>query len=70
MPWPDAVWRADGVDYLQPEIQLLFKARRRRLKDQADFDATVPHLGDRGRAWLRQALTDTEPGHAWIDRLG
>ncbi|MEW1961848.1 hypothetical protein AB0269_05245 [Microbacterium sp. NPDC077644] len=69
MPLGDALWERDGIRYLQPEIQLLYKARGQRPKDDADFSATTPHLDGRRRDWLRGALERTIPGHAWISRL-
>ena len=60
----------DGVPYQQPEITLLFKARRRWEKDEADFDAVVPTLDPSDRAWLRSAIELTEPSaHPWLERL-
>lgn len=38
MPMADALWAKDGIRYLQPEIQLLYKAKHVRSKDQLDFD--------------------------------
>ncbi|GAB3085256.1 hypothetical protein [Isoptericola nanjingensis] len=69
MPMADALWVADGVTYLQPEIQLLYKARGLRPKDRRDFDATLPALGRDRRAWLADALGRTLPGHPWLDAL-
>lgn len=62
---------ADGIPYQRPEITLLFKARRRWEKDEADFAAVVPELGPTDRAWLRDAIALTEPPrHPWLERLG
>jgi hypothetical protein len=59
-----------GVPYQRPEISLLFKARRRLEKDELDFAAVVPELDASDRAWLRDAITLTEPaGHPWLARL-
>lgn len=69
MPMAEALWDQDGIRWMQPEIQLLYKARGLRAKDEADFSATLPHLDARRRAWLRDALTRTHPGHPWIPRL-
>lgn len=36
---------ADGIAYLTPEIQLLYKARHPRAKDQDDFERVLERLG-------------------------
>ena len=69
LPLADALWSRDGIAYLQPEIQLLYKAQGLRPKDQADFDATLPHLDARRRGWLRDALGARLPGHPWLAAL-
>jgi hypothetical protein len=62
---------ADGVPFQRPEITLLFKARRRWKKDEADFAAVVPALAPADRAWLREAIALTEPPrHPWLGKLG
>ena len=61
---------ARGIDFLGPEIQLLYKARGRRPRDETDFRAVVPALDGGARAWLRDALASTHPGHPWLERLG
>lgn len=62
-------WNRDGVPYLSPEIQLLYKARSRRAKDQADFDHIAPRMDPSARAWLRHALLLTDPEHEWLPHL-
>ncbi len=42
----------DGIPYLAPEIQLLYKAKGLRLKDEADFARTLPALDEKSRQWL------------------
>ncbi len=69
MPIDRALWSRGGVQYLQPEIQLLYKAPGLRQKDQADFDTTLPHLDDDRREWLRAALMAAHPQHPWLARL-
>lgn len=69
MPMADALWERDGIRYLQPEIQLLYKAKGLREKDQADFDATLPFLDARRRSWLADALERTLPAHPWTPSL-
>ena len=61
---------ADGIPYQRPEITLLFKARRRLDRDEADFAAVVPELSAEDRAWLSDAIARTEPPpHPWLERL-
>ena len=63
----------EGVPYLAPELVLLFKSKRDsgtvRAKDQADFEMASPMLDLERRAWLRRALTATNPDHPWLDQL-
>lgn len=55
----------DGLPYLAPEIQLLYKSKHPRPKDEADFRAILPYLVvDPGR-WLAQALALHDPGNPW-----
>lgn len=59
----------DGLPYLRPEVQLLFKANGLRPKDEADFAACLPVLDERARAWLLAGVERCHPGHRWIKRL-
>jgi hypothetical protein len=61
---------AGGIPYQAPAVSLLFKARRRAAKDEADFAAVAPALPPAERTWLREAVALTEPpGHPWVARL-
>ncbi len=63
VPWPLAVLHTtDGVPYLSPELQLLYKSKGRRPKDDVDAAEVVPDLDDRQRELLSRLL---EPDHAW-----
>jgi hypothetical protein len=69
-PLAEVVWRSsDGIPYLAPEVQLLFKAKHPRDKDRQDFEATAPALSREARRWLRQALERAHPGHEWTQQL-
>ncbi|HEX6540668.1 MAG TPA: aminoglycoside adenylyltransferase [Ktedonobacterales bacterium] len=59
----------EGIPYLAPEIQLLYKAKGLRPKDEADFRHTVPMLNRERRIWLRDSLTQVHPHHPWLDHL-
>lgn len=61
---------ASGLPFLAPEVQLFYKARGRRHKDEQDLETVLPHLSDDQRGWLREALTLAHPDHPWLSRLG
>ncbi len=43
VPWPDAVLHtSDGIPYLAPELQLLFKSKAPRPKDDVDAREVIP----------------------------
>ena len=58
-----------GMPCLVPEIQLLYKAKNHRPKDEADFEVALPELSTTARGWLRDALATYHPGDPWIARL-
>jgi len=68
-PLASLTFRRGGVPFLVPEVQLLFKAKAVRTKDQADFEACLAMLETPARAWLAEALRLTHPGHPWLERL-
>jgi hypothetical protein len=61
---------AQGIPYLAPEIQLLYKARSPRPRDHADFNRVAPLLDVNGRTWLRDSLQTCNAPHEWIQSLG
>ena len=60
---------ADGVPYLAPQVELLFKSKSPRPQDEADFALTVPELPSAARRWLASGISRTDPGHPWLQRL-
>ncbi len=58
-------WSEDGLPYLAPEIQLLYKAKAPRAKDESDFAQVAPHLTLERRQWLHASLAAVQPGHQW-----
>ena len=69
-PLSNAIRRnPEGIPYLAPEIQLLYKARAPRPQDQADFDRVAPHLADEARTWLLDSLMSMDREHIWISML-
>lgn len=69
MPLSEATWSKDGVRYLQPEIQLFFKAKGMRPKDEREFRDCLPLFEPQQRDWLRAALDSFAPAHPWIADL-
>lgn len=59
----------EGIPYVAPEIQLLYKARGLRPKDEADFRQTLPALTTERRNWLRDSLIQAHPHHPWLDHM-
>jgi hypothetical protein len=54
LPWDKAVHAVGGVEYLRPELALLFKAKHDRPKDRADLLAA--RLDPATRRWLADTL--------------
>jgi hypothetical protein len=67
----DAVVRpsTDGLQYLAPEIQLLYKSKDRRQRDDADCAVIEPLLPMDARRWLHDVLQWVTPQHEWIAAL-
>jgi hypothetical protein len=59
----------EGLPYLAPEIQLLYKSNAPRERDKLDFSQTWPLLAPEARRWLRDALELVKPDHEWIAAL-
>jgi hypothetical protein len=62
-------YSADGIPYLAPEIQLLYKSKAIRSKDQTDFDTVVGRMDKDARAWLRRSIATMDGSHAWLSKL-
>jgi hypothetical protein len=59
----------DGISYLAPEIQLLYKAKAPRSKDEEDFINVLPYLDQKSCYWLAQMLAFVHPAHPWLTQL-
>ena len=59
----------DELRYLAPEIQLLYKSKAPRERDEADFAQICPLLAADARRWLPDTLELTTPHHKWIPVL-
>ena len=58
-----------GIPYLAPEVQLFYKTKATRAKDETDFEAVLPLLDESQRAWLADSISVTAPDHPWRKRL-
>lgn len=57
----------DGVPYIRPEIQLLYKSGPNREKDFGDLQRVLPHLPTDNVHWLLDCLRmQYAQGHEWI----
>jgi len=54
---------------LAPEVQLLYKAKYHRPKDEHDFARALPRLSDTQRGLLRSTLEEYHPGDPWLAAL-
>jgi hypothetical protein len=55
-----------GIPYLAPEIQLFYKAKNPRPRDEADLAAALPVLTQAQRQWLSDTLSLVYgPAHPW-----
>lgn len=58
---------AEGIPFLAPEIQLFYKAKAPRPKDEVDYVAAWPLLSGPQKAWLRQAIVEAYGrDNAWL----
>lgn len=60
---------ASGMPYCTPEVQLLYKAKRARAKDDADLARCLHRLPAPSMDWLASAIARSEPAHPWIGVL-
>jgi hypothetical protein len=68
-PLSTLTWTLDGVPYLAPEVQLLYKSGTMSPANAADFEVCLPRLSSEQRRWLDTALALAHPGHPWRERL-
>lgn len=66
-PWDTTIrWTTDGIPYLTPGIQLLFKSKNPRSKDDLDAEKVIPLLNAGQRMFLEAGLPDAHP---WREML-
>ena len=59
----------DGVPYIRPDIQLLYKSKGARAVDESDLLAVLPRLDVAQRATLSAWISAGDPTHRWVARL-
>ncbi len=60
--WEEAVFHTpDAVPYLAPDLQLLFKSKATRPKDDEDAAQVIPELAAEARAFLWEHLPIEHP---------
>ncbi|MGW4533209.1 hypothetical protein ACWEOI_19895 [Nocardia sp. NPDC004340] len=71
LPYDELILRsAGGIPFVIPEAVLLFKAKARRAKDEADFLRALPAMEGVRRSRLSDWLSRVHPGHPWLAELG
>ena len=58
-----------GVKYCTPEVQLLYKSKQNRPKDDIDMVRCLHRMTRSQRAWLANAIRRGDPTHPWIRLL-
>lgn len=69
MRMDELTWEREGVRFIQPQVQILYKARGRRPKDDTDFEVVLPLLDEKRRTWLAEALSLSDPENPWLARI-
>jgi hypothetical protein len=60
----------EGSPFLRAEIQLFYKAKSPRLKDEQDFEVCLPLLDADQKAWLHAAISTAYGSESpWLQRL-
>ncbi len=68
-PWAEAVLRtSDGIPFLAPDLQLLFKSKVTRPKDHQDAEEVIPLLNSESRGFLSTHLPTGHPWHHLLSR--
>lgn len=58
-----------GVRYCMPEVQLLYKSKQHRPKDDVDMVRCLHRMAASQRIWLADAIRRGESAHSWIQLL-
>jgi len=60
---------AYGIQFIRPEVMLLYKSKSPRPVDETDFLYALPRLDVAQRGWLAGALFMVDAKHRWLERL-
>jgi hypothetical protein len=60
---------ADGIPYIRPDIQLLYKSKAPRAVDESDLISVLPRLDPAQRGTLAAWISKADPLHRWLERL-
>jgi hypothetical protein len=59
-----------GIPYCTPEVQMLYKSKMARPKDDIDMARVLHLMSEPQRQWLADAISRSDPNHPWIGLLG
>lgn len=59
----------EGLPYIRPDVQLLYKSKSSRGIDESDLIALLPRLDAYQRATLSAWISADDPAHRWLARL-
>jgi hypothetical protein len=66
----DLIAEYGGVPCVRVEVQLMYKSKGRRPKDELDFAACLPRMSAESRQWLSNSLRVLYPdSHPWLNAL-
>jgi len=60
---------AYGIQFIRPEVALLYKSKSPRPVDETDFLYALPRLDVAQKGWLAGALWMVDPTNRWLERL-
>jgi hypothetical protein len=66
----ELIQRYNDIPCVRVEVQLMYKAKGLRPKDELDFQACLPKLSNEAKLWLKDSLLLLYPeGHPWLKSL-
>jgi hypothetical protein len=66
----DLIVEYNGLPCIRIEVQLMYKSKGLRPKDELDFQAALPRMSAASKRWLKNALLILYPDrHPWLEAL-